>query len=131
MPQWYIPIFRVMPLEKNSGRKTIITQPRPLGHNPITRLGTKLVFSAIDRKNWIKNIFKKNENDVNLASAKQDTRLDNRIIDLRTLTNQAIFRIEAGVCKLFRDVLDSKGFLEIHTPKIINGNHFIFIYNQA
>jgi len=61
-----------------------------------------------------------NENDVNLASAKQDTRLDNRIIDLRTLTNQAIFRIEAGVCKLFRDVLDSKGFLEIHTPKIIN-----------
>jgi len=51
MPQWYIPIFRVMPLEKNSGRKTIITQPRPLGHNPITRLGTKLVFSAIDRKN--------------------------------------------------------------------------------
>lgn len=61
-----------------------------------------------------------NENDTNLAGAKQDTRLDNRIIDLRTLTNQAIFRIEAGVCKLFRDTLDAKGFLEIHTPKIIN-----------
>lgn len=61
-----------------------------------------------------------NENDSNLAGVKQDTRLDNRVIDLRTLTNQSIFRIEAGACKLFRDVLDSKGFIEIHTPKIIN-----------
>jgi len=49
----------------------------------------------------------------------QDTRLDNRILDLRTATNQAIFRLEAGVCKLFRDVLSEKGFVEIHTPKII------------
>ena len=67
------------------------------------------------------NFSLKSEGDSNLAGAKQDTRLDNRIIDLRTLTNQAIFRIEAGVCKLFRDTLDSKGFIEIHTPKIING----------
>ena len=51
----------------------------------------------------------------------QDTRLDNRILDLRTTTNQAIFRLEAGVCKLFREYLDSKGFVEIHTPKIIPG----------
>ena len=57
-----------------------------------------------------------------MAVAKQDTKLDNRVIDLRTLTNQAIFRVEAGVCKLFRDILDEKGFIEIHTPKIINGN---------
>ena len=45
--------------------------------------------------------------------------MDNRILDLRTTTNQAIFRLEAGVCKLFRDALDAKGFVEIHTPKII------------
>lgn len=38
----------------------------------------------------------------------QDTRLDNRVIDLRTPANQAIFRLEAGVCKLFRDVLTEK-----------------------
>lgn len=49
----------------------------------------------------------------------QDTRLDNRILDLRTPTNQAIFRLEAGVCRLFREVLTRKGFTEIHTPKII------------
>jgi len=50
----------------------------------------------------------------------QDTRLDNRVIDLRTPANQAIYRVEAGVCKLFRDTLDAKGFVEIHTPKIIS-----------
>ncbi|RWS25312.1 aspartate--tRNA ligase: cytoplasmic-like isoform X2 [Leptotrombidium deliense] len=50
----------------------------------------------------------------------QDTRLDNRILDLRTPTSQAIFRIEAAVCDLFRNSLKSRGFVEIHTPKIIS-----------
>lgn len=50
----------------------------------------------------------------------QDTRLDNRVLDLRTPANQAIFRLEAGVCRLFRDILAGKGFTEIHTPKIIS-----------
>ncbi|CAH0716842.1 unnamed protein product, partial [Brenthis ino] len=50
----------------------------------------------------------------------QDTRLDNRVLDLRTPANQAVFRIEAGVCRLFRDILTKQGFVEIHTPKIIS-----------
>ncbi|XP_020279237.1 aspartate--tRNA ligase, cytoplasmic [Pseudomyrmex gracilis] len=50
----------------------------------------------------------------------QDTRLDNRVLDLRTPANQAIFRVEAAICKLFRDILTEKGFVEIHTPKIIS-----------
>ncbi|KAK2705063.1 aspartate--tRNA ligase, cytoplasmic-like [Artemia franciscana] len=50
----------------------------------------------------------------------QDTRLDNRVLDLRTPTNQAIFRLQAGICKLFREALDERGFVEIHTPKIIS-----------
>ena len=50
----------------------------------------------------------------------QDVRLDNRILDLRTATNQAIYRVEAGICRLFRDHLTRHGFVEIHTPKIIS-----------
>lgn len=50
----------------------------------------------------------------------QDTRLDNRILDLRTPANQAIFKLEAGVCDLFRRGLTNYGFMEIHTPKIIS-----------
>jgi aspartyl-tRNA synthetase len=48
-----------------------------------------------------------------------DTRLNNRVIDMRTRTNQAIFNIQSGVCNLFREFLLSKGFKEIHTPKMI------------
>eukprot|EP00090_Calanus_glacialis_P029856 TRINITY_DN4797_c0_g1_i1.p1 TRINITY_DN4797_c0_g1~~TRINITY_DN4797_c0_g1_i1.p1 ORF type:complete len:739 (+),score=305.73 TRINITY_DN4797_c0_g1_i1:38-2254(+) len=60
------------------------------------------------------------ENEGTFARVNQDTRLDNRVLDLRTPTNQAIFRLEAGVCQLFRDTLAKKGFVEIHTPKIIS-----------
>lgn len=52
----------------------------------------------------------------------QDTRLNNRVIDLRVPTNQAIFKIQAGVCKLFREFMDERGFLEIHSPKMIGGS---------
>lgn len=48
-------------------------------------------------------------------------RLDNRFFDLRVPTTQAVFRIQAGVCKYYREYLDSQGFLEIHSPKIIPG----------
>jgi aspartyl-tRNA synthetase len=47
------------------------------------------------------------------------TRLNNRIIDLRTTTSHAIFRIQSGACKLFREYLLSKDFVEIHTPKLL------------
>ncbi|KAG0244433.1 aspartate--tRNA ligase dps1 [Actinomortierella wolfii] len=57
--------------------------------------------------------------DAQFSKVSLHTRLENRVFDLRTITNQAIFRIQAGVCKLFRDFLISKGFLEIHSPKLI------------
>nr|GAT54930.1 aspartate-tRNA ligase [Mycena chlorophos] len=47
-----------------------------------------------------------------------DTRLNNRVVDLRTPTNQAVFKLQAGVGRLFREFLDSKGFTEIHSPKL-------------
>jgi len=51
----------------------------------------------------------------------QDTRLDNRWIDLRTPANQAIMRISSGVCKLFREFLLKQKFVEIQTPKLVGG----------
>lgn len=48
-----------------------------------------------------------------------DTRLDARVIDLRTATNQAIFKIQSGVCSLFREFLSKRKFIEIHTPKLL------------
>lgn len=48
-----------------------------------------------------------------------DTRLDARVIDLRTVTNQAIFKIQSGVCSLFREFLSKRAFTEVHTPKLL------------
>lgn len=48
-----------------------------------------------------------------------DLRLNNRVLDLRTPANQGIFRIQSGVCQLFREILHKNGFTEIHSPKLI------------
>lgn len=48
-------------------------------------------------------------------------RLDNRIIDLRVPTNNAIMRIQAAVANLFREFMYDNGFTEIHSPKLIGG----------
>lgn len=49
------------------------------------------------------------------------TRLDNRVIDLRTKANQAIFRLESGVCQLFREFLYTQDFIEVMCPKLTAG----------
>ena len=54
-------------------------------------------------------------------SLPQRVRLNNRIVDLRTAPAQAIFRIQSGICNLFRGYLDPLGFIEIHTPKLQGG----------
>mmetsp|Transcript_96905 Transcript_96905/g.301663 ORF Transcript_96905/g.301663 Transcript_96905/m.301663 type:complete len:779 (-) Transcript_96905:86-2422(-) len=61
------------------------------------------------------------EKDPSLIKVNADVRLDNRVLDLRTVANQAIFRIQSGVCSLFREFLLKKEFQEIHTPKMIAG----------
>jgi len=57
-----------------------------------------------------------------LPVVKQDVRLNNRIIDLRVPTNQAIMRLQSGVCNIYRTFLYTKDFVEIHTPKLIGGS---------
>ncbi|KAF1742799.1 hypothetical protein MXB_151 [Myxobolus squamalis] len=59
------------------------------------------------------------DSDKSLSHVNQDTRLDNRVLDLRTITNHAIFQLSAAVCFLFREFLDKNMFVEIHVPKII------------
>lgn len=63
---------------------------------------------------------KASEQENQLAVVNLDTRLDNRVIDLRTPTSHAIFRIQAGICNQFRNILDVRGFVEIMAPKIIS-----------
>jgi aspartyl-tRNA synthetase len=56
---------------------------------------------------------------VDKVEADFDTRLDNRVIDLRKPETQAIFKIRNAVLAAAHGYLRSQSFLEVHTPKII------------
>jgi len=51
--------------------------------------------------------------------AEIDVRLNARVLDLRRDENLAIFRIRHVVLEAIRNFLSSRGFIEVHTPKII------------
>ncbi|GMH29692.1 hypothetical protein Nepgr_031535 [Nepenthes gracilis] len=57
-----------------------------------------------------------------LVRVNQDTRLNFRVLDLRTPANQSIFRLHDQVETTFRQFLRSDGFVGIHTPKLIAGS---------
>lgn len=61
------------------------------------------------------------QGDLQYVRVNSDTRLNFRVLDLRTPANQAIFRIQSYVSMLFRQFLVSHDFVEIHTPKLIAG----------
>lgn len=45
-------------------------------------------------------------------------RMSSRILDLRHPSNQVLFRVRSLVARKFRETMDSKGFVEINTPKL-------------
>ncbi|MCF2135975.1 MAG: aspartate--tRNA(Asn) ligase [Candidatus Thorarchaeota archaeon] len=53
------------------------------------------------------------------VSIELDTRLNNRILDLRKPTVNAIFRIQHSLIRFSREFLETNDFVEIHTPKIV------------
>ncbi|EAZ51570.1 aspartate--tRNA ligase [Cryptosporidium parvum Iowa II] len=61
------------------------------------------------------------DEDSTIIKVLQDVRLDNRVLDLRTYLSQAIFRIQSEVCRLLREFLIEREFIEIHTPKLLPG----------
>uniref|UniRef100_A0A7N2RES1 aspartate--tRNA ligase n=1 Tax=Quercus lobata TaxID=97700 RepID=A0A7N2RES1_QUELO len=62
------------------------------------------------------------QNGEQLVWVNQDTRLNYRVLDMRTPANQGIFRIQCQVGNVFRQFLLSEDFVEIHTPKLIAGS---------
>jgi nondiscriminating aspartyl-tRNA synthetase len=51
-----------------------------------------------------------------------ETKLTYRPISLRNIRERAVFKIQEGIVRSFRDFLFSQGFTEIRTPKIVAGN---------
>lgn len=53
------------------------------------------------------------------VEASLDTLLDYRPITLRNEKERAIFKLQEGICRSFREFLTSQHFTEIHSPKIV------------
>lgn len=51
-----------------------------------------------------------------------ETKLSLRPISLRNLRERAVFKIQEGIVRGFRDFLLSQNFTEVRTPKIVAGN---------
>lgn len=55
-------------------------------------------------------------------NASLDAKLTYRPISLRNIRERAVFKLQEGIVRAFRDFLYSQGFTEIVTPKIVAGN---------
>lgn len=48
-----------------------------------------------------------------------DTLFDNRVVGLRNLQEQSVFKIQASIARAIRDYFESNDFTEIRTPKLL------------
>lgn len=88
----------------------------------VNRSHNQLPFQMEDAlRKYNKNQTEEENNQEKLATVALKTRLDNRVMDLRTPTNQAIFRVQSAICSYYRQFLLDKDFVEIHTPKTLGG----------
>ena len=55
-----------------------------------------------------------------VTKANLATKLDNRLLDLRTQTSRAIFKIQAKIAEAFRNFMLKNGYIEIQPPIIIS-----------
>ena len=55
---------------------------------------------------------------VDKVGADMDTRLDNRVMDLRKPERRAIFHVRDLIQRAVREYLHGTGFVEVHTPKL-------------
>ena len=78
-------------------------------------------YNAEDEANQVTVVEGEGDDEAKAVRVGQEIRLNYRWLDLRTPANQGIFRIESMVGCLFRECLIKKGFVEVHTPKLIGG----------
>ena len=89
--------------------------------NVVSQCVPVLPFQLEDAMRTVVNQEEEEAIEHNEVCVKQNTRLDNRVLDLRVPANQALMRIQSGVGRYFREFLYTKDFVEMHSPKIIEG----------
>ena len=87
----------------------------------LSRAPVQLPFLLQDAGRTQKEIDESQSTERPFPNVPQDLRLNNRWLDLRVPSNNAIMRLKSGVSLLFRESLSNEGFIEIQSPKLIAG----------
>ncbi|XP_076917177.1 aspartate--tRNA ligase 2, cytoplasmic-like [Bidens hawaiensis] len=87
----------------------------------VNRAATVLPINVEDAARSEVEIEKALEAGEQLVRVNQDTRLNYRVLDLRTPANQGIYRLECQVSNFFSQFLLNEDFVEIRTPKLTAG----------
>ena len=102
----------------------------PLNHTQIQMVDVVLISSSLpklpfeidDAGRSEAEIVKSESTERPFPRIGQDLRLNARWVDLRVPAQHAIMRAQSAICTLFREALLQRGFVEIHTPKLIAGD---------
>lgn len=70
-------------------------------------------------KEELEKLSAEKEKEKKYVTVDEPTRLDNRVVEMRTPTGHAIFQLSSAVCRLFREALYKRDFCEIQTPKLV------------
>ena len=87
----------------------------------VTRAPATLPFLVEDASRSEAEIAESQSTERPFASVSQEARLDYRWLELRTPASAATLKLQAAVCRLYRNAMDARGFVEIHSPKLIAG----------
>ncbi|OIR59082.1 MAG: aspartyl-tRNA synthetase [Amphiamblys sp. WSBS2006] len=81
--------------------------------------GVRVLFPSEQPPFTIEEASRTEDDEKKLSTVALDTRLNNRVLDLRTPVSHAIMRIKARIETEFQKYLWEHGFLKINTPKLI------------
>ena len=100
----------------NLTRESVIAAKGVLKANPQARNGWEIVPSSLDVLSGAEAPLPLGV--VDKVGADMDTRLDNRVLDLRKRERRAIFHVRDLMQRGIREYLHRQGFVEVHTPKL-------------
>src|SRR3989475_4993145 len=100
----------------NLTRESVIAAKGVLKANPQARNGWEIVPSSLDVLSGAEAPLPLGV--VDKVGADMDTRLDNRVLDLRKPERRAIFHVRDLMLRGIREYLHRQGFVEVHTPKL-------------
>lgn len=90
------------------------TREEPRAYNGVEVVLESIEVLSVPAAEYPLSVFK---NDLGCSI---ETNLDYRSVALRNVAERNIFKIQQGVADAFREFMKSKGFTEIHTPKIVS-----------